>query len=131
MYIISLYCLLISVIAKSCCSQELKIISKLKTGWWKFKKFLINIGYTLSYMSKFDISDMYNLFLLTICSGSSKLEDAVELYVRAGNAFKMDKCWTGVYQNFQLHCILIYCCNCIMQRIRGNFVLCYKDYCML
>ena len=31
--------------------------------------------------------------------GTSKLEDACDLYVRAGNAFKMAKKWSGMTYN--------------------------------
>ena len=30
------------------------------------------------------------------CSGTAKLEEACDLYIRAGNAFKMGKKWSGI-----------------------------------
>lgn len=35
------------------------------------------------------------LLLFHFCSGSSKTEEAAELYVKAANAFKMAKKWAG------------------------------------
>jgi hypothetical protein len=43
-----------------------------------------------------------------LCRGSSKTEEAAELYVKAGNAFKMAKKWAGKFTN--LVC-LGYCQN--------------------
>jgi len=35
--------------------------------------------------------------VLIVSRGASKTEDAVELYVKAGNSFKMAKKWSGMF----------------------------------
>jgi len=36
-------------------------------------------------------------FLFCFSGGASKADDAAELYVKAGNSFKMAKNWSGTY----------------------------------
>ena len=43
-----------------------------------------------------------HIFLLIYFRASSKTEDACELYVRAGNAFKMCKKWAGIHNIYEL-----------------------------
>ena len=62
---------------------------------------------------------LLNFFCLHFCRAHSKLEDACDLYQRAGNAYKMAKKWSGMFSvkcEFFLHYNIVFgkltnCCK--------------------
>jgi len=52
---------------------------------------------------------MCNVLLVHCSGGAGKADDAAELYVKAGNSFKMAKKWSGTYAKlFCMRYALVY-----------------------